>query len=456
VGSRVRDGVAPLYLFLCLILGGSAQGIWANMALRLLGLGIIAWAASARVTGRPVAAPARHVLIIAALAVALVGIQMVPLPASVWPHLGGRGPIVQGYRILGLGTPRVPISLAPYRSFDSLLGIIPPLALFVAVVSLRAYRPSWLAAALLAGTIAGVVLGALEVTGGAQGGGSNWYPYAESSYGLATGFFANANHMANLLVCTLPFIAALLASARSANRQRNIAIVVGVGAGALLIVVGIALNHSLAVYGLTPPVLAASALILLPQGSPWRRRIVLAAAVLLVGGMALLGTTSVRSSAFGSDTTTAVESRQEMLATSAEAIRDFMPWGSGLGTFRSVYQLYENPTQVTNTYVIHAHDDYVELALETGLPGVLLMIGFLVWWVGTVWRAWRYTESGVWSRAASIASGAILLHSLVDFPLRTAAISAVFAMCLALLVERRSIAIRSKSDLRPTRHVVLR
>jgi O-antigen ligase len=145
-----------------------------------------------------------------------------------------------------------------------------------------------------------------------------------------------------------------------------------------------------------------------------------------------------------------------MLATSAEAIRDFMPWGSGLGTFRSVYQLHENPVQVTNTYVIHAHNDYVELALELGLPGVLLMIAFLVWWVGTVWRAWRYTESGVWSRAASIASGAILLHSLVDFPLRTAAISAVFAMCLALLVERRSAAIQSKSDLRPTRHVVLR
>ena len=37
--------VAPAYLFACLILGGSAQGIWQNMVLQLAGIAIIAWAA---------------------------------------------------------------------------------------------------------------------------------------------------------------------------------------------------------------------------------------------------------------------------------------------------------------------------------------------------------------------------------------------------------------------------
>jgi O-antigen ligase len=141
--------------------------------------------------------------------------------------------------------------------------------------------------------------------------------------------------------------------------------------------------------------------------------------------------------------------------TSGEALRDFMPWGSGLGTFRSVYQLYENPAQVTNTYVIHAHNDYVEVALELGLPGILLMIAFLAWWMRAVSKVWRRPDSGVWARAASIASGVILIHSLVDFPLRTAAIGAVLAMCLALLTERRPVAVAVKGDLRPTRHVVV-
>ena len=41
-------------------------------------------------------------------------------------------------------------------------------------------------------------------------------------------------------------------------------------------------------------------------------------------------------------------------------------------------------------------------------------------------------------------------------PLRTAAISGVFAMCLGLLVERPAPAARSATDLRPARHMVFR
>jgi hypothetical protein len=49
---------------------------------------------------------------------------------------------------------------------------------------------------------------------------------------------------------------------------------------------------------------------------------------------------------------------------------------------------------------------------------------------------------------------AILIHSVVDFPLRTAAIGACFAMCLALLVRVRTEA-SEEALLRPTRHVVV-
>lgn len=453
--SRLREAVGPSYLLLCLLLGGSAQGIWMNMVLQIAGVAIIAWAAMGPASRRT-PAPARQILTLAALGIGLVGLQMLPLPASLWPSLGGRAPLVEGYRILGIPAPAQSVSLAPYRSLDSLLGIIPPLALFVALAVQRAYRPSWMAAALLAATLAGVGLGALQVTGGGQSGASGWYPYPESSFGFATGFFANANHMADLLVCTLPFLAALLASARSGNRQRNAGIMAGVGAAAVLVLAGIVINHSLAVYLLAPPVLAASALILLPKRSSWRRWAMLGAALLTVGAVVALASASVRSAAMAKDTLTSVESRQEMLATTAHAMADFMPWGSGLGTFPSVYRLYEDPTTVTNMYVIHAHNDYAELALETGAPGILLIIGFLAWWVRGVWRVWRYPESGLWARAASIASAVMLVHSLVDFPLRTAAMAALLATCLALLVERRPNPVRAKGDLWSTRHIVVR
>src|SRR4051812_36991707 len=100
--SRSRQLVAPAYLFLCLIIGGSAQGIWGNMALQLTGLAIIAWAAMSS-HDEPLVQPARQLLWLAILALAVVAVQLVPLPASLWPHLGARRTIADGYRILGLG-----------------------------------------------------------------------------------------------------------------------------------------------------------------------------------------------------------------------------------------------------------------------------------------------------------------------------------------------------------------
>jgi O-antigen ligase len=177
---------------------------------------------------------------------------------------------------------------------------------------------------------------------------------------------------------------------------------------------------------------------------------------LVVAAVGALEVTSIGSSKFGNEATTSVESRKAILATTTTAMSDFLPFGSGLGSFRQVYHLYERPEQVTNTYVVHVHNDYVELALELGLAGMILIALFLAWWAVAVWRVWRTAEAGPFARAASIASAAILVHSLVDFPLRTAAISASFAMCLALLADRRAPRPKDSSDLRAARHVVIR
>src|SRR5437868_2616560 len=454
MASRLREGVAPAYLFLCLVLGGSAQGIWANMMLQLLGIAILAWAALAPAE-EPLLPPARQLLILALLAVALVALQLVPLPASLWPHLPGREPIANGFRILGIATPAQPVSLTPYGSLNSLLGLIPPLAMFCAIVRLKVYRTGWLATALLAGTTAGILLGALQVAS-SDYAASPWYLYPETNFGLATGFFANANHMAILLVITLPFLGAILGSAKGANKQRNSAIIAIVAGATLVIILGIILNRSLAGYGLALPVVITSALLVLPPKRSLRLGALVLAGLLLVAAVGAIATSATRSGALGQEATTSVESQQEMLVTTMRAVRDFLPWGSGLGSFQSVYHLYESRDQITPTYVIHAHDDYVELALELGVAGILLMLGFLAWWACAVWRAWRDADAGIYPRAASIATAAILVHSLVDFPLRTAAIDAAFAMCLALLIDRRAPVARERSDLWPTRHVVLR
>src|SRR5947207_14019041 len=154
---------------------------------------MLAWAAWAA-ADEPLAAPAYQLVVLAAIAIAVVGIQLVPLPPTLWPHLPGRAPIANGFRILGVGIPALPLSLTPYGSIDSLLGLIAPLALFCAIVRLKAYRTGWLATALLTGTVAGILLGALQVAG-SDYASSSWYLYAESNLWVPTGFLANASHM---------------------------------------------------------------------------------------------------------------------------------------------------------------------------------------------------------------------------------------------------------------------
>jgi O-antigen ligase len=454
MASRARQLVAPLYLFLCLIIGGSAQGIWGNMVLQLLGLAIIAWSA-ASAAGEPLVKPARQLLWIVILGLAAVAIQLIPLPAAIWPHLGGRAGIAEGYQLLGFPLPALPLSLTPYKSLDSLLGIIPGLAIICAMVRLKAYRGSFMVAALLVGVIAGILLGTLQVTSG-DPLNSPWYLYAETNPGSAVGFFANSNHMATLLVIALPFLAALVPAAKGANLQRYSAFIALTAGATLVILVGIALNRSLAAYCLVLPVLLASALIILPSGSSLRTALMVVSMLVLAAAIAFLANSAIGSGTFNLDAANSVQSRQQILATTFTALKDYFPWGSGLGSFRDLYPLYEDPTGVTTTYVIHAHNDFAELALETGAAGCLVLVLFLLWWAAAVRRVWSTAEAGAFARAASIASAAMLAHSLVDFPLRTAAVSAAFGMCLALLADRRPPQAADPADLRPTRHFVLR
>ena len=446
-----RQLLAPAYLLLCLILGGSAQGIVFNLLLQLAGLAIIAWAAAGSAEEK-LNRRGRQLFLLVLAGLVVVALQLVPLPPSVWPHLGARKAIADGYRVLGIAIPSLPVSVAPYASLATIATTVPALAMLCAIVRLRAYRRSWLALALLTGTLGGILLGALQVAS-ADSESSPWYLYSRTNLGHAVGFFANANHMAILLVIALPFLAALLASARRASVQRYSAAVALAAGAALVIVVGIVLNRSLAGYGLAAPVFVASLLILLPGRSRARPWIALGSTALLVAAVVALALSPVGERNL--ETASSVQSRAAINATTARAIVDFLPFGSGLGTFQPVYKLYEDHDRIVDTVINHAHNDYAELALELGIPGIALMLLFLGWWAAAVWRVWRSADASPYARAASIASAALLVHSLVDFPLRTAALNTCFAMCLGLLIERRAPRAAEASELWPTRHVVL-
>ena len=153
---------------------------------------------------------------------------------------------------------------------------------------------------------------------------------------------------------------------------------------------------------------------------------------------------------------TSVATRSEIWSHSRDALREFGVAGSGVGSFVDIYQRFEPITTIEQTYVNHAHNDYLELALETGVAGVILILLFILWWWRAAWNAWRGPNENVYARAATIASGALLIHETVEYPLRSPAIAALFAFSIGLMAMVSVLpAKRRKGDLWANRHLVI-
>ena len=449
--SPLRQAIAPAYLFLCIVMGGSAQGIFSNLALQLLGVAILAWAFLTR-TPLKDSRPARQLGWLAAAAVTLVLLQLIPLPPAIWSNLPGRQFVVEGYRLLGQPLPWMPVSLAPANTIATAMAMLPPLAMLALILRLGAYRDSWLVIALLCATFISIGLGVLQI----QSGGTGPYLYRQANLGTASGLFANANHMATLLLVSIPFLVALAArrwrkSPKSSDRLLT-ATVAGVAAVAILL--GMATNQSFALLVIGAPVVGAAALQLIPPGRVKLGRLAAMLGLLFLAGSAALAV--IVSAGMSTSNQTSVSIRADIWKETAQAIGDHGLAGSGVGTFPGLYPQYEDPATVERTYVNHAHNDYMELVLEAGIPGLVLMLLFLAWWGSRAFAIWRSPNAAELARAACIASGAILLHSLVDYPLRTAAIATLMAVAVALMADpaRRRHQVRL-AELRPTRHLTL-
>ncbi|HLL32026.1 MAG TPA: O-antigen ligase family protein [Allosphingosinicella sp.] len=424
---------AAAYLGACLLLGGaSAAGAAANALLHLLGLALIVALLWQRDFNLPHAA--RGPVWIAAGLLAAGLLSLIPLPAGTLSSLPLRGEVSEGFRLLGVQPPSLSASLAPPWTLNSLLHLLPAAAMFLLVLRLPNDGRRLLPSVVLAIAGISIVLGAFQLFGGP---GSPLRLYEVTNRTSPVGFFANANHQATLLLCALPLTAALagrMATRRSRSKRSGGAIISV--AIAVFILAGIAISGSSAGYGLAVPAAVASFLI-------YRRavagRIARGWWAALAGFAILFALAGVQGplgrEKFEGDITSQPTSRRVMAATTVEIIKDSFPLGTGLGTFSSVYRRYEDPNRVTRQFANHAHNDYLEVVLELGLAGVLLVLGFLFWWARRSYQAWtRDYQGAALARAGSAMIGLVLAHSIVDYPLRTAAIAAIFAMGCALMV----------------------
>src|ERR1700722_4488311 len=399
------------------------------------------------------------------LAIVLVPLlQLVPLPPALWTLLPHRAPLIAsfdglGHGLSGNGLPWLPISVSPNATWLSVAALLTTLAVFFGTI-LLGYRERRLLS--LAGVAFGIVRAFLALLQIAQGPARRLRFFSATNLSEAVGFFANRNHFAAFLYVVLLFAAVWAIDIGFAvgpwrdHRTFDALSIVAITASILAIVILLAaeaMARSRAGMILTMVSLAGVYGLVLTDR---RRRTVSATPLNFL--LAAAGTAFILVVQFALyrvlarfNTDPLDDLRLQFARSTIEAAWAYMPFGAGMGTFVPVYGMFEKPQDLfAHVYINHAHDDVLELWLETGIFGIALMAAFAAWFVSRAAKIWRYASVGAnafdrsLARASTIAVALIVTHSFLDYPLRTAAMTAILAFACGLMVETLGVDARTK------------
>jgi O-antigen ligase len=437
--EKARLAVMLSLLAACGLLGGASRGDVSSLILLQPWAAICATALMLIPGTRDWPSVRTPLLLLAGLAGIMVA-QLIPLPPAVWTSLPGHGQFVDSARVAGLDQPWRPISLTPDLTLAGLVGLIVPLAILVGYASLEPRRRPLLLSGFLLVAAASSFVGLGQISGGGQ---SPFYTYRVTNLGAAVGLFANRNHQALLLAMSWPMLAVWATmpqrDPRSAAAARWVAGGFALFLLPLLLVTGSRAGLVLGTLGIVGGALLWRVhKIATPPESKRSRRF----AVPAIGIVAILvlGLTIALSRAEAVqrllDLQASEDTRVAATPVMLDIARDFFPVGAGFGSFDPVFRVYEPLSLLKPTYLNHAHNDLLELGITAGLPGILLAAVFLFWFTVTAMRVWNSNDLNVGAaiaRLATIVIGLILLSSLVDYPLRTPLMMAIFAIACSWL-----------------------
>ena len=439
--ARAAWAFAAWLAFVFLTGGGSRHDIESLVYLRPIALIVIA--ASIWFLPRGALAQIRTPLVLLIALALLMAAQLVPLPPDIWTGLWNREIVAEISRTIGVGDAWRPLTLSPMKTENSLASLAVPLAtlLLFSLVPQQNRRVIWwtiLGAALLS-----AVIGLAQTALGARG----LYFYRITNIGDAVGLFSNRNHNAvflaiSVLICTRLSFAPL--------RQQNWPQVAGLAIAALFLTLVTLVNGSRA--GLLCLVaswaLALGWLLLsLPRLglSAKLLRFSRIAAGVFAAGVAALAVLLVATGRSGSASRLAATSdieelRLQVLPTLLDMTATTQPFGIGFGAFEYAYRMVEPAELLGPAYFNNAHNDWLQIAIEGGVPGILiaLVTGFVVLRGG-----WRLLGSLRDPAAADgrrddallafLSLAIFAVASIVDYPLRTPSMMAFAIVLLALV-----------------------
>ena len=391
----------------------------------LLGLAALAWSRSqGGVWG---ALPSALRWGIAILVVAPL-VQMIPLPASWWLALPGHAPYAGVLDAAGVGGGWRPLTMNPRASEYAWLALIPCVAIFLMVQALTRRQLRALALVFVVVALCEAVLGILQV-----GAGKESILLLDNPYGggAATGTYVNKNHFAALMAMALPVIVAFWAvetlppvdqeghRLREHPRHADAKLARRI-LWSLLIVLALAallFTRSRAGIGCGLAAFAAASLGLVWTAGSLRIRVLLVS----VAGFALLlaayvGLTPILERFAPEELSLSYEGRMRIALGAVRGGLEFLPFGSGLGTFADVFRRYQ--AEGVTGFIDHAHNDYAEVFLELGVAGIaavaLLAIAHLMRWSRLTGR--RLSRSlGYLQVSAGLGVLAMAVHGAFDF-----------------------------------------
>lgn len=283
-------------------------------------------------------------------------------------------------------------------------------------------------------TVYGGVVAAFAVLQGMAPNGKLYWVWGLEQGGAIYGPYVNHNHYAGLMEMLTPF-PLVLAATHFTEGNRKIA-TAGIAAlmGASIFLAGS--RAGMAAFILQ--IVALGVFLSRKRAAGWRQPLMLGAVIAVVivflvwmGGNELTRRlASIHS-----------EAREEINGGVRFSIdrdcwrmflrKPFLGWG--LGTFPIVYPQFRS--FYTTFFVNEAHNDYLQLLVETGLAGFSIAAWFMV----VVFRGakgklknWTETASGAVTVACLLGILGILVHSLLDFNLQIPANAALFYVLCAI------------------------
>jgi len=277
-------------------------------------------------------------------------------------------------------------------------------------------------------TVYGAVVASFAVLQGlAPNGKLYWLLHSEQG-GAIYGPYVNHNHYAGLMEMLTPF-PLVLAASRFTNGGRKIV----VAAVAALMAGSIFLSDSRGgMVAFVAQVVVLGVVLLGKREGGWKNTLMLGGFLAMVIIVLLwMGSNELTQRMISIHS----EAREEIsgglrMTIDRDCLRMFVKkpiLGWGLGTFPIVYPEFR--TFYTTFFVNEAHNDYLQLLVETGLAGFSIAIWFLVLLVRRATRKlenWTGTATGTLTVAALLGCVGILVHSFLDFNLQIPANAALF------------------------------